>query len=250
MLIKLTIFVFLGLTFAVINIPARVIDQLIIDQTNNGLRLHSPTGTIWNGSGELAYRSNNELSETPFLPVRWSFDFSAIMQLKLEWRLDSYGKKIGTAAIDMRGIEIKHLDVQLPVNALLFPTDQPLSSLGLNGDLNIEATSWRCNLNNVCLGSANIKWESASSSLFPGRKFGNYNLTASANDDGININIKTSKGEVNAQGIGKINYTGATTFNGTVRGDEDFLKRLPAVAKDHAQPSATPGEYLINYTSS
>lgn len=247
MLKKLLIVLALGLGFLVAKAPASLVDGLLAHFTGEGLRLQRAEGTLWQGHGILASRDASGRSLSPWLPLAWDFDTGALTRLAAAWTFSSSGTPIGRIEAGPAGLEVTGLKLHAPADAALMPIPHPAARAGWQGDLSIEAPIWRCPLSGTCSGEARLLWRGARAALFPGRRFGDYEIQLTARDGHFRYTLHTLAGDVIANGSGEAAPGRTPSFKGTLKGEPEFLNRLPSIAGGAARPTGQPGQFEIHW---
>lgn len=244
---KLFVFLVLALALLLARPPASLFDAALAHFTGDGLRLLQAEGGLWNGHGVLASRSPDGRSVAPWLPLAWRFDSAALTRGALRWVFTGSGKPLATLEAGAGGLSVDGLGLFTPADAALASIPHPVARAGWQGDLSIEAPHWQCPPDGLCTGEARILWRGASSALFPGRRFGDYEAKLSATRGQIHFAIRTLDGEVRLDGQGDAEPRRMPRFDGSISGDPDFLARLPAIAGGAAKATAQPGRFEIHW---
>lgn len=247
MLKKLLVLLLFGLGFLVAKAPASLVDGLFTRFTDGGLRLQQAEGSLWHGRGVLASRDASGRSLSPWLPLAWDLDGSAMIRARLSWVFSSSGTPVGRVEIGSGGLELSGLQVRGPADAILSPIPHPLARAGWYGDLSIEAPGWSCPPSGACTGEIRLLWRGARAALFPDRRFGDYQVQVTAQDGQFKYSLRTLAGEVVAQGNGEAGPGRGPSFHGSIAGDPEFLSRLPAIAGGAARPTGHPGQFEIHW---
>src|SRR5574343_815095 len=101
---KLLFFLAVALTLLVAKAPARLVDGLVAQATDGGLRLQQAEGSLWHGRGVLASRDAGGRSLTPWLPLAWDLDTAALGRLAVGWVFSSSGSPIGAVEASASGV--------------------------------------------------------------------------------------------------------------------------------------------------
>ena len=247
MLAKLLLLLALGVGFVVGKAPASLVDGLLAHYTGEGLRLQQAEGTVWHGHGVLASRDPGGRSLSPWLTLSWDFDTSALPRLAVAWAFSSGGAPIGRIEAGPAGLDVSGLSLHAPANAALTPIPHPIARAGWHGDLGITAPTWHCPPSGACSGEARLLWRDARAALFPGRRFGDYEVQLTARDGHLHYTLRTLSGDVMANGRGEAAPGPAPSFVGTLSGEPEFLNRLPSIAGGAARPTGLPGHFEIRW---
>lgn len=247
MLRKAFVFALLTLILLIAKAPAGLIDLLLARLTQDGLRLQQAGGSLWHGHGVLASRDAAGRSLTPWLPLSWDFDASALRRGAAAWTLASSGVPLGHIEAGLNGLDASDFSLHAPADAALSPIPHPAARAGWQGDLTVEAPAWHCPPDGRCSGQARLLWRGARSALFPGRQFGDYEIRLNAHDGVVRYTLQTLAGDVVANGSGEAAPGSVPRFDGTLSGEPEFLNRLPAIAGGAARPTSRPGHFEIHW---
>jgi hypothetical protein len=92
-----------------------------------------------------------------------------------------------------------------------------------------------------------LLWRGARAALFPGRRFGDYEIQLTARDGHFRYTLRTLAGDVIANGSGEAAPGRAPSFKGSIKGEPEFLNRLPSIAAGAARPTGQPGHFEIHW---
>ncbi|WP_374477035.1 type II secretion system protein N [Zoogloea sp.] len=247
MLRKLLLLLAMGLGFLIVKAPASLVDGLLAHFTAEGLRLQRAEGTLWEGRGILASRDASGRSLSPWLPVAWDFDIGALARVAAAWTFSSSGTPIGRIEAGISGLDVTELTLHAPADAALMPIPNPVARAGWQGDLSITAPVWHCTPTGTCSGEARLLWRGARAALFPGRRFGDYEIQLTARDGRFRYTLRTLAGDVIANGSGEAAPGRTPSFKGSIKGEPEFLNRLPSIAAGAARPTGQPGQFEIQW---
>ena len=244
---KLLVLAAFTLAFLVGRAPAALVDGLVAHFTDGNLRLQQAEGSLWHGRGILASRDAGGRSLSPWLPLAWDFDTGALGRLAVGWRFASNGTPIGSVHLAPDGLGVSGIALHAPANAALSSIPHPAARAGWQGDLTVESPTWHCAPDGRCDGQARLLWRGARSALFPGRQFGDYALRIDARAGNLRFSLATLDGAIQASGQGEAPFGQPPRFDGSLRGEPEFLSRLPAIAGGAARPTGTPGQFEIHW---
>ena len=220
--------------------PATVLDRAVADATDGRLRLLDAHGTVWAGSGTFASLSGDGRAAQPWLQGRWHTEFGALATGRLGWRLDERGKTVLQLRLMPSGVEIVRADLDAPLRALLDSIPHPLARAGWRGAARLETPGIRCDWRGACNGPARLQWSDAGVDLVPGRRFGDYELNATARGNSGSLDLRTLSGELRIDGQGGWNERGRIFFDARVEGPAEIVGRLPNVMDGIAHPTDLP----------
>ena len=244
---KFALFLLIFLVLALMRAPATLLDAAFSHTTGAGLRLLLADGSLWAGRGTLASSDPGGRSVTPWLPLAWQFEPTALLQGALRWRFTSDTRPVATVDLGLGGASVSELDLHTPANALLASLPHPIARAGWQGDLDLSASHWACAADGRCSGEARLLWRGARSALFPGRRFGDYEVRIQADRGQLQFTVATLEGEVRLDGRGSAAPGQPPRFDGQISGDADFLSRLPAIAGGAATPTPQAGRYTLHW---
>ncbi len=247
MLRKLFLLAVLTVALLIAGAPASLVDGALARLTDGALRLQQADGSLWHGRGILASRDAGGRSLTPWLPLAWDFDTAALARLAVGWTFRSNGSPLGGIEAGVHGLAVAGLTLHAPADAALASLPHPAARAGWQGDLTLDAPRWQCPPDGRCSGEARLLWRGARSALFPGRPFGDYEIHLTARDGDLRFALHTLAGAIVANGHGEAPFGQPPRFDASLRGDPEFLSRLPAIAGGAARPAGRPGEFEIHW---
>jgi hypothetical protein len=151
--------------------------------------------------------------------------------------------------ISRHGVRIAGLALSAPAGGLLARLPDALGRAGWRGDLAIAVPELHCDWTAACDGHAQVVWLGAASELFPGRRFGDYRLSADATAEGFNLGWTTLAGDIRIEGAGRWSPPSAAEFSAVVSGDPAFLERLPSIGGRWVRPGEAPGSWIFEIRS-
>lgn len=227
--------------------PATLIDLLIDRGSGGRLRIAEATGSIWSGQGLLIRAAQRPGSWVPQMPLKWSLDFSRVLDGLLAWRITSGEASIAILGVGLRGISASQLHLRGPAAMFVAPFPHNLALAGWRGDVDVQATKLDCTWQGHCAGRMEVQWNNASSDLLPGRMLGNYRLTTDGRPgDEMRFQMKTVEGTVGLQGDGTWRSDGSISFRGTIKGEPELLQRLPSIAGPWVKPTSDAGTWALS----
>ncbi len=246
MLLRLFTFVALLLAFVGARAPAWLADSTISDITRGAVRLESIEGTLWDGGGALVVIDPVSRRAQPWTVLRWRWRPAQLLQLEAAWTLALDNRPAGEIGISPRGWRADNLTLVAPARFLLERIPHAFGHLGWRGDVQFDSTQWRCDWKLACQGRFGLRWAGAAVDVLRGRPFGDYQLNASGESGKIRFDLSTLAGNVQLAANGDWIARGPWRIAGTVEGDPEFLKRLPAVAGKWVTPTGKPGSFSYN----
>ena len=241
---------FLGLLALalIVQAPATLLDTAVQSISRDNLRLLAAEGSLWHGQGRLASRDPVTNSALPWLALSWDFAPLALFAGEFSWSLRSGGQLIGVAALGPGGLKLRQVQLQAPATVLA-AIPSALTRAGWGGSLHLAIDELQCSFDQLCQGDLALRWYGVSSSLFPGRSFGDYEVRGLAQGRNISLNVQTLRGETQLAGSGSV-VGRDFAFKGSIQGPEDFVRRLPGIAGGSVCPEETSGRLSINLPAS
>lgn len=229
------------LVLIAIQAPATLLDAALARASDGRMRVLSAEGTLWAGQGTFASLSPDGRAAQPWLVGRWTAEFAELPGGRLGWRIGQSGRTVLRLAVASDGVEIVQADIDVPLKPLLDSIPHPLARAGWRGAAHLESPGWRCDWHRACDGRLRLTWLDAGVELVPGRRFGDYELTATARAHAGTLDLRTLAGDLRIEGSGGWDEHGHPRFDGRVEGPVDIVGRLPNVMDGVAFPTGQPG---------
>lgn len=221
--------------------PATLLDAALARASDGRLRILEAEGTLWSGHGTFASLSPDGRAAQPWLVGHWRAEFAQLAGGRLGWHLEQRGSTVLQLALSSGGVDILQADFDAPLKPLLDSIPHPLARAGWRGAAHLETPGWRCDWQGACEGSLRLTWLDAGVELVPGRRFGDYELSATARGHEGTLQLRTLSGELRIDGSGGWNAQGRPRFDGRVEGPVEIVSRLPNVMDGVAFPTDRPG---------
>jgi hypothetical protein len=243
---RLLAFVLVVLAVLVVRAPATLFDRVAGDISDGGVRIGQATGTIWSGNGIVEVLEVTTRSRRPWFRLQWSFDPIGLFRGRLAWKIIAGDAEVSTLSLGISGWQVTDLRISGPARYFLQRIPGPLSKLGWDGDVRLEASRFDCSWRGLCSGGADAYWKGAGSNFLPGQVFGDYRVVVEGTAGEFSLDWSSSEGSVvRTSGKGRVSPTGAVSLAGTVTGDPMLLSRLPAIAGPWAKPTEAGDTWKI-----
>lgn len=227
--------------------PASLADRLVRDFSKGSLALIGAEGSLWSGSAMLAAPDQSSGRFMPFMQVRWAWHPSFLLRGELHWQFESGGYRPGVIAITPSGPKIEMLKVGMPARYALERIPHAIGRAGWRGDMLLFVQRWQCSWRARCSGDANLQWFGAGSDLFPLRQFGDYQLNVHSQEDVMDLQLATMRGEIHIEAGGKFQMPQHFELAGVITGDPAFVGRLPNIAGGLVTPDGSPGRMKFSF---
>lgn len=225
---------------ALVRAPATLVDQVVAGATDGHLRVLQAEGSIWNGRGVFASLSADGRSAQPWLSGEWRAGLEHLLTGRLGWRLAENGRDVLRIELHPGGIDIVEVAFDAPLKPLLDSVPHPVARAGWRGAVRLTSPGWACDWQRACTGTARFTWIDAGVELVPGRRFGDYELSATARGDNGTLEVRTLSGDLMVDGEGGWDAAGHPRFAGRVQGPPEIVSRLPNVMDGVAFPTDDP----------
>ena len=221
--------------------PGTLLDAGLSAVTDGRLRILHASGTLWSGEGTFASLTADGRSAQPWLSARWEAEFDQLTSGRLGWRLSESDRTVLRAQLGPDGAELSEAAFDAPLKALLDSVPHALARAGWHGSARLESPGWFCDWQRRCRGSLRLEWIDASADLVPGRRLGDYEVSATASGRSGRFSVRTMDGEIHLNGEGGWNDQGRPHFKGQVKGPAEIVSRLPNVMDGVAFATDDPG---------
>ncbi len=241
MMLRLSLFMLLLAGLLLAWAPASLLDAALARASDGRLRLLDASGSVWSGAGTFASLSSDGRAAQPWLEGHWRAEFGQLLAGRIGWRVSELDATVLQLRLAPDGIEVTEADLDAPLRPLLDSIPHPLARAGWRGSARLSTPGWRCGWRGECQGSALLTWIDAGVELVPGRRFGDYELAASARGRAGTLQLRTLAGELRIDGQGGWSENGRVRFEGRVEGPPEIVGRLPNVMDGIAFPTGKPG---------
>ena len=246
MLSRISLFLVLLLVSLIARAPAWLADTALSRATDGAVRLEAIEGTLWDGGGALVVIDPVSRRAQPWTTLRWHWRPAQLLQLEAAWSLALDNRPAGDIGASPRGWRADGLTLVAPARFLLERIPHAFGHLGWRGDMQFDSTQWHCNWKLACEGRIGLRWAGAAVDVLRGRPLGDYQLDAHGEGGQLRFELATLAGDVRLNAQGNWTPHGPWHVGGTVQGDPEFLKRLPAVAGNWVTPAGGPGSYRFD----
>ena len=243
MFARISLFLALLLISLVARAPAWLADTALSRATDGAVRLEAIEGTLWSGGGSLVVIDPVSRRAQPWTTLHWRWRPAQLLQLEASWSLALDNRPAGDIGASPRGWRADGLTLVAPARFLLERIPHAFGHLGWRGDVQFDTTQWRCNWKLACDGRFGLRWAGAAVDVLRGRPLGDYQLDARGEAGQLRFELATLAGDIRLNAQGNWTPGGPWHMGGTVQGDPEFLKRLPAVAGNWVSPTVSPGSY-------
>ena len=119
----------------IVEAPASVADWRLGAMTGNRLHIANPSGTLWNGSGELVASGSSVQRH-----IAWRLESWPLLSGELRGTLatDADADRVGSFAVGHDKIALEGFELAMPMEALLRATGAPSIIASAGGDLGIH----------------------------------------------------------------------------------------------------------------
>ncbi|MCB1914188.1 MAG: type II secretion system protein N [Rhodocyclaceae bacterium] len=240
MIWRLLLFALAVVVLVLWRMPATVLDSALAGASDGRLRLLDARGSVWSGSGTLASLSGDGRAAQPWLQGHWRTEFGGLASGWLGWWLREQDRTVAHLRFSAGGIELVSAELDTPLGPLLDSVPHPLARAGWRGATRLTTPGIRCDWLGACAGPARLVWTDAGVDLVPGRRFGDYELRATARGRSGTLSLRTLSGELRIDGEGSWNEQRRLRFDGRVEGPVEIVGRLPNVMDGIALPTDSP----------
>lgn len=229
----------IAITFSVsivVLAPATLIAFLLKKASGDVLQLNHPTGTFWKGRGDLLALSNGQTY--PIGVFHWQVHPTSTSASAHFDDRSSFTIKLHSIS---QKLDVSNLNLTLPVASLsaLIPA---INKYQLLGDADITSEQITIQGSNI-QGTANVRWNNASSGMSSVRPLGDYLIEADFNGDATSVKLSTITGKLTLAGSGVFDVAHGFHFNGsasTNSPDENMIGLLNVLGQE-----SSPGIYGI-----
>lgn len=185
-----------------IQAPAALLPWLTDRLAPDGLRWRGVSGTLWQGQAEAVYWQT-QTSVQPLGRLSWRWRAADLASARLAWKLALSGAGSDLDAELSRSLDAWHLRQargQLSANVLggLWPA---MRLIHPQGRLELAAEDFRIGRDGMG-GEMRLDWRAAVSALVTA-PLGEYRLRLTAGEGGLDLNLDTLQGPLQAQGQGR-----------------------------------------------
>lgn len=180
-------------------LPASLMSWGVAKASNDHWQLVNQQGTVWQGSGQLAYQRQ----PGEFLPasrMEWNFQPAALLKAKLAWQVQADGSR-GRIWLAPRGMGAQSLALSLPLESLLSASPQ-WQRVGLAGNVQLTLSElsrqkgqWQ--------GAAVLHLNGLTAKISPVKPLGDYVLNANAAGEGFALALSSNDGPLKLSGNGR-----------------------------------------------
>lgn len=220
----------LYLTFLIVHIPANWLAWMVARTSNNALTLHSVSGTLWRGAGDLTFvRPGNATHRLG--TGGWSINPFAFFlgRLSVDVRFTEPSSAVrGRVEVALRGVTLKDVEIQFP--AARIPSMYPAAALvNPSGELHASTTRFVWARSEFA-GEFLVRWLNAGTNISNLNPLGSYRVTAQGQGAVIGIGVSTDAGKLvlNGQGTWSIK-TRRLVFKGTATPTAESMQALAPV---------------------
>lgn len=204
--------------FLIVTLPAYWVDWMLNRAVPDRVRIQEPTGTVWNGAGNLIVRSlGQEVMQTR---VTWSVQPLWLLAGKLQLRVsgrDNAAPLQATVRVGYRYLSIQAVDVTVPASiaAVFHPAVTLVAPTGRLHLASEQATLTPAGLE----GTMQLTWLGAGAGMSGLSELGDYRLAVNGRGADADLRVETLRGDVGmtaqgtwqTQGEGLIQLTGSVT---------------------------------------
>ena len=203
--------------FLIVTLPAYWVDWTLNRAVPDRVRVQEPTGTVWNGAGNLIVRSlGQELMQTR---VAWSVHPLWLLAGKLQLRVtgrDSAAPLQATVRVGYRYLSIHAVDATVPasVAAVFHPAVTLVAPTGRLHIASEQATLTPAGLE----GAMQLTWLGAGAGMSGLSELGDYRLAVNGRGADAELRVETLRGDVGmtAQGTWRTQGEGLIQLTGSV----------------------------------
>lgn len=203
--------------FLIATLPAYWVDWMLNRAAPDRVRIQEPTGTVWNGAGNLIVRSlGQELMQTR---VTWSVQPLWLLTGKLQLRVsgrDNAAPLQATVRVGYRYLSIHAVDATVPasVAAVFHPAVTLVAPTGRLHIASEQATLTPAGLD----GTMQLTWLGAGAGMSGLSELGDYRLAVNGRGADAELRVETLRGDVGmtAQGTWQTQGEGLVQLTGNV----------------------------------
>ena len=181
-----------------IEAPASLVDHRVADLTDGRIRIAAATGTVWNGSGELAL-----LPDGARIPIMWRLEPIPLLRGGLAGSLTAGDvTRPATFAVEREDFVVHDFAITLPAAAVLRTAGVPDALTNAGGTLVLDVADL-ARRGTRLEGRADLRWTDATlpAPLTGARiALGEVRLAAAGNGSEIPATLSNSGGEVDVAG--------------------------------------------------
>lgn len=243
MTLRILLFVLIASAFFVARLPAVLMDDVLAQASNGKLRIAATRGSLWRGSGLLAI-SDGQRQLRAMRTIDWRLGFApGATALKLV--LEEHQRPQADLRLGIGGIAIERLALDLPLDLVAASIAHPVARAGWRGRLVLASDGFSCDWRQTCEGALRVRWQDAGLDIVPERALGTHEIRFTALGRAFDIAVNTLDGDIRVAGSGRLEPSGALSFNGSVEGDPEIVDRMPNIMDRNARLSGTPGRVLV-----
>lgn len=229
--------------------PASLLDTRIAALSQGRMRLANATGTVWNGSGDLVL-----LPALSRQPLRWRLDVLPLLHGEIRGTIggERDGALSTTLAYGRDRIELRTLDLSLPVESVARLASATKNGPALGGNLRLQIDHW------VWLGDALdaqliLQWRDASvGGPRADAPIGLGEVQVDLNGRGAEVSgpVRNAGGEVEITGQLTLAAAGAARLDLTVRPRTTDRERADMITAALSMLGAADGNggYRVRWT--
>lgn len=234
--------------FLIVTLPAYWLDWMLNRAVPDRVRIQEPTGTVWNGAGNLIVLSLGQgLLQTR---VTWSVQPLWLLTGKLQLRVtgrDAAAPLRATVRIGYRYLSIQAVDATLPANvaAVFHPAVTLVAPTG-----RLHLASEQAILTPAGLeGALQLSWLGAGTGMSGLGELGDYRLAVNGRGADTELRLETLRGDVGvtAQGTWRTQGEGLVQLTGNVTPGSREQALRPLLAMLNVQNIS--GQYLWTLNS-
>lgn len=245
---KFLLAVLIVLAMVIAKTPAVWVDRLVSQVSRGELRLARTEGSIWSGRGAVNVIDVATHQWRPWFRLEWSLQPARLLQGRLAWLLTSDGVASSSLDIGISTLRVSELKLNGPAHYFWQRVPGPLAKFAWDGDVSLSIDLLECSWRGLCDGRLQAGWVGAASDFLPGQVFGDYLVQASGVAGDFRFNW-TSSGEsyVQTMGSGSVSHVGKVQLAGTIKGNAELLRRIPAVASAWVRPTAAEDTWEVHF---
>ncbi len=244
MWLRLSLLLLLTLALVVVRLPASLMDTLLARASGGTLRLVEAHGSVWQGRGVLAISAGQRTLQA-VRAVEWSLDGQG-SPLGLGLRISEHGHPQGRVWITPDGVDLAHLEVDLPLPLIAAAIPHPAARAGWRGRLLLGSSGFGCDWRTSCEGALTVQWRDAGLDILPERELGAHEIRFQSVGRAFDITVHTLEGDLRVNGGGRLEADGRFNFQATVEGDPEVVDRMPNVMGRNARLTGTPGRVVVS----
>lgn len=226
--------------------PASAVVPWIADASKGRLRLTSPEGRLWSGSGVLQARTGDSTTWHSAQTIRWQVRWNELWRgrMGVEASFDN-GMTLVTMGAD--GLSIEQLDATLPTSLIGVLLPGPLGRFGWAGTLSARGQDFSCVWQNRnCRGELELSWTDAAVAEIAGGELGDYRIRMVAEGPNLRFDLDTRRGRLQINGSGEVSIN-SFRFVGEATATGPSSAQLHNLLRTIGRQGATPDKILIDY---